>query len=92
MTAAWSMPTSQEEVYRRANGRRRYNKKRRELAEERRRQIALLLSRNHDLGHGFQRRLARRFGVSEATICNDVKHILDMGKKCPVCGARCRRL
>jgi hypothetical protein len=39
------------------------------------------------LQHGFQARLAQKLGVSRATICRDVKAIVQEGHPCPLCGA-----
>ena len=56
-----------------------------------RERIPQLLSRGHDLTHGFQWRLALRFGVSEATISRDIKAILQREGKCTICGAKVMR-
>ena len=64
-----------EAICRRAGGRRHYNSIRQTRAAFRRLQVARLLCR-WGLGYGVQARVARRLGVSEATISRDVAALL----------------
>lgn len=63
------------EAFRRAGGRRRYNSHRREMASLRRAKVAQLL-REFGVGRGVQAAIARRLGVSQATICRDVQALI----------------
>jgi hypothetical protein len=47
----------------------------------------LLFVKGGLLQRGFQACLARKLGVSRATICRDVKALLREGHPCPCCGA-----
>ncbi len=84
---AWSASTSTDEAHRRASGRRQYNAVRQFRAIVRRGEVAKLLDQ---LGyaHGVQVRIARRLGVSPATISRDVTALLTGGPRCPRCGYR----
>lgn len=91
MTAAWSASTTNEAAARRAGGRRHYNAWRKALAAHRRRKISRWLSvRGRMFERGIQTRLARRLGVSRATICRDMAYLLRLGWPCPRCGAYSR--
>jgi hypothetical protein len=81
----WSEPTTWEEVKKRAAGRYKYNALRRLKAQLRRRQILKLLG---ELGwtYGVQATMARRLGVSEATISRDMAQLLPLVAPCPTCG------
>jgi hypothetical protein len=92
MTAAWRAWVPNDVCGRRAGGRTRYNKRRQEAAEERRRQLKKFLLRSGDFSFGFQARLAKRFGVAQSTICEDLKHIFEWELNCcPLCGSKRRR-
>src|SRR3712207_2874486 len=69
----WAAPTTDMEAQHRAGGRAHYNAVRRFRAESRRRQLAALLLAEVGSGHGMQAELARRLGVSEATISRDLR-------------------
>jgi hypothetical protein len=83
--AAWTTPTDWSTVVSRAGGRRRYNSWRRQMATMRRADVAGLVD-THGMVRGSQARIARKLGVSEATISRDIKRILDERKPCPTCG------
>jgi len=68
----WSARTSWDTVCRRAAGRRRYHSIRRLRATLRQRQIIKLISRKGGMRRGIQAWLARKLGVSEATISRDI--------------------
>jgi hypothetical protein len=89
MTAAWSAPTTADEVARRAGGRKHYNSWRRWLAFCRRHtEVARRLFAQGAWTRGVQARLARELGVSRATICRDVQYLLRQGHyPCPHCRA-----
>ena len=72
-----------------AGGRRAMIAKRRRVMQARRAQIAELLFENDGLARGEPARLAKRFGVSETTISNDVAAILQEAgaTRCTCCGA-----
>ena len=82
-----------DEIYRRASGRRHYNSVRHFKAEQRRRRLVKMLSsRKYEfiLEHGTQARLARALNVSKSTICRDTQAILKKMQEhhpCPLCGA-----
>ncbi len=69
----WAAPTTDMEVQHRAGGRARYNSWRRFKAEHRRQALAALLLAEVGARHGLQAELARRLGVSEATISRDLR-------------------
>jgi DNA repair exonuclease SbcCD ATPase subunit len=76
-----------------AGGRRHYNSVRQFRAELRRIKIICFLADSGVslLVRGTQRALARRFGVSEATISRDLEGILaerGPSRCCPFCGAK----
>jgi hypothetical protein len=81
----WSRSTSTDEAHRRASGRRQYNAVRHLRAFFRRQEVAELLDQ---LGyrHGVQVVIARRLGVSPATISRDVAVVLAAPRRCPRCG------
>jgi len=83
----WSASTSSDEVHRRASGRRQHNAVRQLRAILRRNEVAQLLDQ---LGYarGVQVVIARRLGVSPATISRDVTALLTGGPRCPRCGYR----
>ncbi|MGH7169064.1 MAG: helix-turn-helix domain-containing protein [Gemmataceae bacterium] len=89
MTAAWSAPTTPDEVARRAGGRKHYNTWRRWLAFRRRYlEVSRRLFAKGALKRGYQERLARELGVSRATISRDVQYLKRQGHyDCPACGA-----
>jgi len=77
------MPLTWEQICRRAGGRRAYNAQRRFAAAYRTKEVAELL---RDGLH--QAEVARRLGVSKATICRDVAKLHAMALReeiCPVC-------
>jgi hypothetical protein len=85
----WSAPVSDEVAAARAAGRRHYNAVRHLQAELRRGQVLELLMEHGFFSRGIQRRIARHLGVSRATICKDVRAILEEGRlhPCPTCGS-----
>jgi len=88
MTAAWSAPTTAEEVARRAAGRTHYNAWRKSMALRRRCEVSRLLTAQGAFRRGYQAKLARLLGVSRATVCRDVATLRREGRPCPSCGAR----
>lgn len=80
----WSAPVDNRQAFARAGGRRRYNALRRLHMVFRRAQVARLL--HSERGH--QAAIARRLGVSQATISRDVKALLreSLVEQCPHCG------
>lgn len=79
-----------EDPERAAGGRRRYNALRRDLAAVRRAKLmALILEDGGTLARGTQARMARRLGVSEATISRDVVRVFaeypPSDARCPIC-------
>jgi predicted DNA-binding transcriptional regulator YafY len=88
MTVAWTAETTPEAAARRAGGRRRYNASRKFLVANRRMELSRLLSAQGSLfERGTQARMARKLGVSRATICRDIEYLLRLGRPCPHCGA-----
>jgi hypothetical protein len=86
---AWSHPTSDAEAAARAGGRRRHNATRQARAQLRRAEVARLLG-TLGLRHGTQAVIARRLGVSEATISRDVTAVFGYRpRRCPCCGCGC---
>jgi hypothetical protein len=90
---AWSESTSDEEMQRRAGGRRLYNGVRQCRAALRRRELMTIVvrSRLKLLEHGTQARLARQLGVSRSTVCRDMKRIFAEARargRCPFCQTR----
>ena len=88
--AVWGEPTSDDEMSRRASGRRWYNSVRAFCAQQRRRRLlSILVESNLVLHkHGTQARLARELSVSRSTVNRDLKRILADArerKACPVC-------
>jgi len=81
----WSTPVSSTEAYRRAGGRRHYNAIRQFQAEWRRSQVAKLLLEQGDK-YGVQADLARKLGVSEATVSRDIAALKANSAPCPCCG------
>jgi hypothetical protein len=84
-----------DDPIRAAGGRARYNRMRQDLAAIRRKEIVdhLHSSGLSLIGRGVQRRLAQRFGVSEATISRDMTALLDASRwgrtnRCPLCGSK----
>ncbi len=69
------------EVCKRAAGRRRYHAVRRRAAYRRRYQVGRALDMLGWPGYGVGRKLARQFGVSEATISRDIAD-LESGGRC----------
>jgi len=89
---AWTQPTSDAAAWARAGGRRRHNATRRARAELRRVEVARLLG-TLGLRHGSQAVIARRLGVSEATISRDVTAVFAYRpRRCPCCGCGCEAL
>jgi HTH domain len=87
MTAAWSAPTTPDEMARRAGGRKRYNTWRKSMAFYRRCEISRLLTAQGAFRRGYQTKLARQLGVSRATVCRDVAALRREGRPCTACGA-----
>ena len=83
---SWSAPTGWDTVCRRASGRRAFNARRREAALLRRLEVVGLYRR---LGgrRGVQAELARRLGVSRATISRDLRALREDFVSCPCCGS-----
>ena len=92
-TSSWSAPTTSDEAYRRASGRRAYNSRRKGAALERRIQVARAFTEIVEeeglgvLGRGVQARLARQFGVSKATMTRDTQFLWRWlaHRQCPSC-------
>ena len=82
---AWSASTSTDEAHRRVAGRRQYNATRQLRAIMRRAEVIGLLDQL-GYGHGVQVVIARRLGVSAATVSRDVARILAAPRRCPRCG------
>jgi hypothetical protein len=82
----WSTRTTWNEVQRRAAGRNRINAVRRLRAVLRRGEVVQLLKTFRVFNRGSQAEIARRLGVSEATISRDVKLLLFSSRPCPTCG------
>jgi len=84
--SAWSQPTTWDAVCRRAAGRRAYNARRTEAALLRRVEVVGLYRR---LGrrHGVQAEVARRLGVSQATVSRDLQALRELMAPCPCCGS-----
>lgn len=78
------------QVCRRAGGRRKYLALQRERAVMRRKKMVELLERT-GFRHGAQAELARLLGVSEATVCRDMKAIQIHYTKCQYCGGLTER-
>jgi len=83
----WSDWVSDGEAAARAAGRRKYNALRRDRAQYRRIQVAELLM-SDGWTYGAQARIAQELGVSDATICCDLKVIFPGAIQCPVCACR----
>jgi hypothetical protein len=81
----WTVPTTRQEVYRRAGGRGRYNAVRKCRAALRRREVLKLLGA-WGLGPGVQARMAAHLGVSASTISRDFRWLLPLVEACPRCG------
>ena len=93
----WAAPTSRDEAYRRASGRRRYNAWRQFRAAYRRHQIidVALQLRLGFFARGAQAAIARALGVSRSTIHRDVWRLMSacqVGQPCPLCGCEVRHL
>ena len=71
----WNKPTTSDEAYRRASGRKHYNAVRQFRAAFRRTQVIRLLQIYGLLDRGVQSRIAEQLGVSRATVSRDVKAI-----------------
>ena len=84
--SAWGAPTTPEEAFARAGGRRRFNAWRKDMAVIRRAEVARLLA-THGRVPGIQTLIARQLGVSEATISRDVAAIFEAAPPCSTCGA-----
>lgn len=89
----WSHPISDAEAWARAGGRRHYNGTRQAHAQLRRAEVARLLA-TLGLRHGTQAVIARRLGVSEATISRDLTALFRSSRprRCPLCGCGCAAL
>ncbi len=73
MSKGW-IPTNFADVCKRANGRRRYHAERQKVQWERQREVLSELEQANWETFGQGRRLARKLGVSEATISRDIRH------------------
>ena len=88
MSTYWSAPVSDAEAARRAGGRRRYNAWRHFCAVWRRREVARLYLELGG-GYGVQAAMARRLGVSQATVSRDMAALWEAARehdRCPLCG------
>lgn len=85
----------QDEIYKRAAGRKSYNYRRRMTAEFRRRRVSQLLNtailKNGPQVWGMQARIAQELGVSEATISRDVAVLTARWTACPYCRGPMKR-
>ena len=70
--STWSVPTTTQEVVRRAAGRRTYNARRQFDAAARRIEVLKML-RQYGLSRGTQAKIARTLGVHPSTIARDVR-------------------
>jgi hypothetical protein len=80
MSANWTAPTSWDAVCRRAAGRRRYNADRRKQKMWRRTEILIMTVGVDRRLYGLQALLARKLGVSPATISRDFEAIRNAHK------------
>lgn len=78
----WAKPTSADEAYRRASGRRRYNLQRSE-AVYKRAQLLKTMLRGKMPRRGEMERYARALGVSKATVSRDVARLVRLGSLQP---------
>jgi hypothetical protein len=89
----WSLPVSNDEAYRRASGRRRYNAHRQLQAAARRDHLIYLWSASLDdggpglFGWGVKAAMARELGVSRSTVTRDFQKIFSQWqtRPCPTC-------
>jgi hypothetical protein len=86
MGKPWGARTTWDEVCRRNAGRKKYHAIRRFKRRLRQRQVLDLVSK-YGLGHGTQSRISRDLGVSPATVCRDIKTLLESCTACPRCGS-----
>ncbi len=91
---SWDGWLSQDEVNRRASGRRRINAERKARAQKRREEIKEILGEGGILlcgrtfGRGKEAKLATYFGVHRSTICRDIAVLKEEYRKehvCPTC-------
>jgi DNA invertase Pin-like site-specific DNA recombinase len=80
-------PLTQDEVHRRASGRRGYNARRAFAAAYRRHRLAQLLA----AGIWGQGELARRLRVDRSTITRDLQKLKAERPACALCGCTCQR-
>jgi len=80
MNKSW-IPKNFDEVCRRAAGRRRYHATRQKKQFERQMKVLGELERADWENYGMGRMLARKLGVSEPTICRDIRHLRDLRRK-----------
>ena len=73
MTKPW-IPKTAEEAYKRAAGRRRYHAVRRKAQWKRQQQVLGELVQANWENYGKGRMLAKKLGVSQATISRDIRH------------------
>jgi predicted DNA-binding transcriptional regulator YafY len=74
MSKAW-VPTSFNDICKRAAGRRRYHAGRQRAQFTRQLKVLKELQQANWENYGLGRRLAREFGVSEATVSRDIRHL-----------------
>ena len=87
MSAQWSAPIGDAAAYRRASGRRHYNSVRRDRARYRQVYEVQDLLAKYGFAFGVQAAIARKLGVSPATISRDIKALLaGWNARCPHCG------
>jgi DNA-binding transcriptional ArsR family regulator len=83
VSKGWSARVPDDEAYRRAGGRRRYNAVRQFRAELRLEKVG------HLLRQGLSRaEIARRLGVHPSTVSRDIRRMFAAGqvRRCPYCG------
>jgi hypothetical protein len=80
MTKAW-ISTNFDEACKRAGGRRRYQAERQKAQWQRQVKVLRELEESNWESYGMGRMLAKRLGVSEATISRDLRHWRSMRRK-----------
>jgi hypothetical protein len=82
----WTARVSEEEMRKRACGRRRYNAVR-SLLKMLRRQEVLELLEAWGFGHGVQKRIAQVLNVHPSVVSRDIQALSPFVENCPCCGS-----